>query len=291
MVTLPRFAMLGYAAVKHQVDCFDKWPAWQKVRRGFQAPVYRFADTGLLGLRPLRTHILICGFPAAGTTLLQLMLENGLPHARRFGKERSGWRAATYSFRNHAIMISKQPRDIFRLEPLRQFYSTRPARLKIIMMQRDPRDLLTAERKSDGQIKYVGVAKDWKGYYTYFQQHQDDPDVFVLKYEDLVADVAKQQCLIETFVEERMQLPFEQFDSVKRSDFATKTLGGLRPLESTRVARWQEPRHRQRIIQMLHELPDLPDAVRQLGYETDDAWTDSYLQPAPEMAEPFSKAG
>jgi hypothetical protein len=290
MVIMPRFAYAGYSAVKHQVDRFDSWPAWQKVRRGFQAPIYRFADTGLFGLKPLRTHILICGFPAAGTTLLQLMLENGLPKARRFGKERSGWRAATYSFRNHSIMISKQPRDLFRLEPLREFYSTRPARLKIILMQRDPRDLLTAERKIDGVMQYVGVPRDWKGYYTYFQMQQNAKDVFVLKYEDLIADVAKQQRLIEAFVEAQMTLPFERFDSVKRSDFNTKTLGGLRPLESTRVARWQDPRHAPRITQMLQELPELPVAVRELGYETDDTWTEKYLPQTPLVAETASMA-
>ena len=285
MLTAPRFAILGYSAVKHQVDRFDSWPAWQKIRRGFQAPIYRFADTGMFGLKPLRTHILICGFPASGTTLLQLMLENGLPKARRFGKERSGWRAATYSFRNHPIMISKQPRDLFRLEPLREFYSTRPARLKIIMMQRDPRDLLTAERKIDGKMQYVGKPHDWKGYYTYFQMQQNAQDVFVLKYEDLIADVAKQQKRIEHFVEAQMALPFEQFDSVKRSDFNTKTLGGLRPLDSTRVARWQDARHAPRITQMLTEMPELPAAVRDLGYETDDTWTKNYLPQCARLAE------
>jgi hypothetical protein len=73
MATVPRFAHAGFFAVKHQVDRFDTWPAWQKVRRGFQAPIYRIADTGLFGLTPLETHILICGFPAAGTTLIRLI--------------------------------------------------------------------------------------------------------------------------------------------------------------------------------------------------------------------------
>ena len=72
------FASASYFAVKRQVDRFDRWPAWQQVRRGFQAPIYRFSDTGLFGLKPLQTHILICGFPASGTTLLQLMLEKRL---------------------------------------------------------------------------------------------------------------------------------------------------------------------------------------------------------------------
>jgi len=280
MATIPRFASASYLAVKHQVDRFDRWPAWQKVRRGFQAPIFQFADTGWLGLTPLKTHILICGFPAAGTTLLQLMLENGLPGARRFGKERSGWKAATYSFRNHSIMISKQPRDIFRLAPLREFYQARPAELRVILMQRDPRDLLTAQRKRGDSLEYCGSAKDWKGYYIYFLKQREAADSLIVRYEDLVTNVAAEQQRVEAFLQMKMSVPFEQCNSVVREDFDTTTLCGVRAVETSRVARWREPSHKQRITQMLLELPDLPEAVRQLGYESDDAWTQPFLSAA-----------
>jgi hypothetical protein len=276
MAAIPRFAHVGYFAVKHQVDRFDTWPVWQKVRRGFQAPIYRIADTGLFGLTPLKTHVLICGFPAAGTTLIQLMLENGLPHARRFGRERSGWKAATYSLRNHAIMISKQPRDIFRLEPLRKFYSARQAKLKIILMQRDPRDLLTSQRKKGDSMEYVGVARNWKGYYTYFLQQRAAPDILLVRYEDLVNSVDSEQNRIEDFVQEKMSVPFEKFITVQRKDFDTSTLCGLRPLDTTCIARWQQPCHAARMRQMLDELPDLPEAVQELGYETNSDWANAY---------------
>src|SRR5690348_217375 len=98
------------------------WPRLLQLERRLLMPLYRLPDTGLLGLTPLRTHILVCGFPRSGTTLLQLMLENSLPHARRFGREVGGWRAATYAWRNHAVLISKVPHDMFRLDPLRKFY-------------------------------------------------------------------------------------------------------------------------------------------------------------------------
>jgi hypothetical protein len=277
MLILPRFACWGYAAVKQRVDRFDRWPVWQRVRRGFQSPIYRIADTGLLGLTPLQKHILICGFPAAGTTLLQLMLETGLPKARRFGKERSGWKAATYSLRNHSILISKQPRDIFRLAPLREFYETHPAELRIILMQRDPRDLLTAERKRGGEIQYCASSKDWKGYYTYFLRERDSADSLVVKYEELVSDCMGEQRRIEAFVGEPMQMAFDKCTAKVREDFDVTTLCGVREVESSRVSRWRADVHRQRLAQMLKELPDLPEAVRQLGYETDDTWTADYV--------------
>jgi len=39
--------------------------------------------------------------------MLQMMLENAMPQARRFGCETGGWRAATFAWRNHALLISK----------------------------------------------------------------------------------------------------------------------------------------------------------------------------------------
>jgi len=270
------FASAGYFAVKRQVDRFDKWPAWQQVRRGFQAPIYRISDTGLFGLKPLQTHILICGFPASGTTLLQLMLENGLPHAKRFGRERSGWKAATYSLRNHSVMISKQPRDLMRLEPLREFYDSRAAQLKILLMLRDPRDLLTCQRKNADRVDYCGTTAVWKQFYDSFLHQRGQSDTLVVRFEDLIADAQAQQRRIEAFTQQTILVPFTDFMKVDRRDFDTSTLCGLRPLDPSRVSRWRDPAHHQRIRQILTDNPELPASLRELGYETDDRWTESY---------------
>lgn len=236
-------------------------------------PLYRVADTGLLGLTPLRTHILVTGFPRSGTTLLQLMLENSLPEARRFGRETAGWRAATYAWRNHAVIISKMPHDIFRLDALRRFYARRPATLRIILMLRDPRDLVTSQRKLGGPEGYCVSTERWRNYYNAFLAERNREDCLVVRYEDLVANPDEQQRRIEQFTGETMPGPFSGFHQVERPDFQTDTLNGLRPLETNLVRRWAAPEHRPRIMQMLDELPELPQALVELGYETNTDWT------------------
>jgi hypothetical protein len=278
MPVFPRFAYRSYAAVKHQVDLLDRWPRWQRIRRGFQAPFYRIADTGWFGLSPLKMHVLICGFPAAGTTLLQLMLENGLPDARRFGKERSGWRAATYSLRNHELMISKQPHDLFRLDPLRSFYAGRKAELRVILMLRDPRDLLTSQRPRGNSLEYCGACEDWRTYYHAFLRQWHRSDTLVIRYEDLVEQAESQQTRVEAFVGRSMAVAFTDFPLVDREDFDTSTLCGLRPLDPTRISRWRDPAHYTRIQQILRQLPELPSALQKLGYEQDSSWIQPYLQ-------------
>lgn len=250
----------------------DNWPPLLRLERKLLMPLYRVADTGVLGLTPLRTHVLICGFPRSGTTMLQLMLENALPDARRFGREIGGWRAATYAWRNHAVVISKVPHDVFRLAPLRNFYAGRGATLKIILMVRDPRDVLTSQRKFGGPEGYCVPPERWRRYSEAFSRERHATDCMIVRYEDLVDDPDRQQQRIERFTGEAMQLPFSRFHAVDRPDFHTDTLNGLRPVETALVRRWRAPEHRARIEQMLEEIPELPAALADLGYEPDTAW-------------------
>jgi hypothetical protein len=278
--------MLGFITSPHsRLDYRDstprtfaqQWPLFKSLRRQIAMPLFRVVDTGAFGLTRLQKHILICGFPRSGTTMLQLMLENGLPQARRFGRETGGWRAATYSWRNHKMVISKVPHDVFRLAPLRNFYSTRDAQLKIILVLRDPRDVLTSRRKTGGPDGYVVSPERWRRYHEAFLRHQNDPDVITVRYEDLVADVEHQQRRIEAFTGETMAMPFTRFNEVERPDFDTSTLNGLRPIEQSLVARWASPKHRDRIGQVLAELPELPQALIDFNYASDTHWTDAYI--------------
>jgi hypothetical protein len=254
----------------------QSWPLLKRIRRSIAMPFFRIADTGLFGLTPLRKHVLICGFPRSGTTLLQLMLENGLPEALRFGRETAGWRAATYCWRNHEKVITKVPHDVFRLAPLRRFYSKRDVELKTILMLRDPRDVLTSRRKTGGPRGYVVSSERWRKYYEAFKRHQQDPDVIVVRYECLVENVGNEQSRLETFTGETMAVPFCHFNEVERPDFDTSTLNGLRPIEQTLIARWAAPDHSDRIRQVLAELPELPKALIDLGYASDTSWIDQH---------------
>jgi hypothetical protein len=204
--------------------------------------------------------------------MLQLMLENALPEARRFGRETSGWRAATYAWRNHPIVISKMPHDVFRLMPLRSFYSRRRANLKIILMVRDPRDVLTSQRKCGGPKGYCVSPARWRNYHKAFLGERDRGDCLTVRYEDLVADPDQQQQRIGQFTGEAMRMRFSDFHSVDRPDFETDTLNGLRPVETNLVRRWAAPEHRLRMAQVIVEIPELPQALVELGYETNTDW-------------------
>src|SRR5258708_9616389 len=143
-------------------------------------------------------------------------------------------------------------------------------------MLRDPRDVLTSRRNAGGPRGYVVSADRWRAYYEAFSAHRDDADVIVVRYEDLVADVDRQQARIAAFTGQRMTVPFARFNEVDRPDFDTSTLNGLRAVERTLIARWAAPVHRDRMEQLLAEIPELPQALTELGYAEDDAWIDAW---------------
>ena len=190
------------------------------------------------------------------------------------------------------MVISKVPHDLFRLDPLRNFYARRPADLRVLLMLRDPRDLLTARRPKTGLGRggcgrHTGAADaptddyclspaQWRQYWVAFDDNRRRPDAQVVRYESLVADVAAEQGRVEAFVGHVMAVPFADAVRVSRPDFDAVTLRGRRDVEGSRVARWRDPRHAGRVSAVLADLPELPAVLVMLGYEPDAAWADAY---------------
>jgi hypothetical protein len=241
------------------------WAFLKRWRRRLLGRGYRFADTGWFGLTPLRTHVAICGFGRSGTTLLLMMLEYALPHARRFGREMSAWRAATYKWRNHEVMLSKAPHDIFRLNGLFHFYRYRTARLRPIVMVRDPRDALTSRHAKFGFDRYCYALTLWKQYWEAVREWLTSPDVLVVRYEDLVSRTAEVQARVEAFTGEPAQRSFADFYKEHRPDFDTLPLNGVRPVDSDTVGRWQCSEHRDRLAQLERD-EAVREALVALGY-------------------------
>src|SRR5438045_94468 len=49
-----------------------------RIHRRIKGLMLKAIDNGWIGLRPLRTHVVVCGFPRSGSTLLQLMIETSV---------------------------------------------------------------------------------------------------------------------------------------------------------------------------------------------------------------------
>ena len=240
-------------------------------------------DAGWSRRTPLRTHVVICGFPRAGTTLLGLMLQVAYPQARAFPRERAALRVAYHTHRNHRLMISKRPDDVFYLDALRSIYRYRRPSVRFLLAMRDPRAVLTSIHQTAKDRYYVAPER-WRATYQHLHANRAQPDCLTIRFEDLVTDIRSIEKAIVEFVGEEPASPFDAFVDRVPAGFRATALNGVRALDPGAIDKWREPRHRDRISQMLHAIPDLPDTLVREGYETDTTWADSYL-PTAETAE------
>jgi hypothetical protein len=201
------------------------------------------------------------------------MMEAALPRARKFKREIRGWRAATSRFRNHEVMITKRPRDIFDLHRIKRFYRERQAKLRTIITVRDPRDALTSSHpRSVRKRPYHFTIAGWRDLYPHLARYLHDPEVLVVRYEDLVSDLDGVEASIEAFVGERIEHSFSEFHKGVPRYFDTRALNGVRPVDGRGVGRWKLPQHTARIEEILRQLPDFPQQLIDLGYEKDSNW-------------------
>ena len=168
-------------------------------------------------------------------------------------------------------------------------------RLDVIVMLRDPRDILTAfdPRLPDD---YVCAADR-----SYFVNAQGGPQqilpgvlqiheqiaamagseslpqgVVLLRYEHLVDQPHRVQNLLADGLELRFDGDFAQYHT-REIESHGPDLTGIRPADAPRVPRWRAPHHRARIVDQFTRYPDLFRIVEELGYEEDAGWYDAYL--------------
>jgi hypothetical protein len=232
-------------------------------------------DRGWFGAMPLRTHVVMCGFPRSGTTLLQLMMETAYPRARSFHRERAAMAAVQNTWPGrHAVMMTKRPDDLFWLDEIRERYRGRRPKPLFILSIRDPRAVLTSVHvKKTGYC--VSPAK-WRAAYEHMLYNLQFDDVVTVEYRDLVEQPLQVQERLATFIGEQPDAPFDKYLASIPGDFDTTALNGVRPLDRTRLAPWRAPEHRERVQALLGELPELPDRLIEMGYESTTDWAGEY---------------
>jgi len=244
-------------------------------RRGLKRVLAQASDRAWLGLTPLRTHVVICGFPRSGSTLLLLMAETAFPHARTYHQEKTGIKAARQFWPGRAsLMITKRPNDIFWVDEIRGFYRARQTAVRFIVTARDPRAVLTSTHEE--QAGYYVTPERWRAMFAHFEYVRRAPDVLTVDFNDLVRQPQTVQERLTTFIGWEAAASFEQFHARIPTDFDTAALNGVRPLDPRVIDRWKGPQHRERVRQILQALPELPEVLMDLGYEDDTSWTEAY---------------
>ena len=247
------------------------------IRRSLKRLYFTSVDNGWFGLTPLKTHVVVCGFPRSGSTLLLLMIETCVANIKVYGQERfaMGYHAMN-EFRNHSILVTKKPNDIFNVERIREYYDQQKADVRFILTIRDPRAILTSFHARIGKENYYVSPERWRKTYKSIKYASQGEDSLILRFEDLISRPLEIQSHLTKLIGWKVQVPFDQFHTKASSDFKGDALNDLRPLDKKTIQKWRDEEHKERIKMLLKEMPDLPERIIEMGYEKDESWTSDY---------------
>lgn len=238
----------------------------------------------------MNRHILVTGQSRAGSSLLYSMLRRTL----------RGFNIPGPEFPARAVIhmpgdtCSRRGYDLFDFDRIVLAAEGRK-RLDMIVMLRDPRDILTA---FDPRLPDDYVCSADRSYFTaaqggpqqilpgVLQIHQqimqiaasnDLPQgVVMLKYEHLVEEPRRVQNLLADGLELSFDGDFSHYHT-REIETHGPDLNGVRPAGAPRDQRWRIPHHRDRIIDQFTRFPELHEIVEGLGYEPDRSWFDRFL--------------
>lgn len=220
----------------------------------------------------MKRHIIVCGCPRSGTSLMQhslRMLKGGYVHG---GEARFHHGAA----KNHPEadwIATKRPGDYEIIQRILDAHE----HTKAIVMIRDGRDVCTS--KHPDNPNYLVKPGKWAWYVhtlTEWYQHYPPKRMLVVKYEGLVKYHTGVMQMVADFVGTQMEKTWLEVCADLDPEAKTvRAMHGVRPIDVEGIGRWKKPEH----VERLHELVQVPEFTDELlawGYETDKDWLTSH---------------
>jgi len=224
--------------------------------------------------RPL--HVLVTGPPRSGTSLLYNMLCYAYPS---FGHAQ-GERTALSDLKLEGDRISKHPFDLLALNDIKETAKIVGKDLKVICILRDFRDVVTSftrDRYIMGFDAYTNKAnRPLPGIFELLRGLESamcDDDIFctTIQYELLVKNTIAVQNFIAALLGEESPFSFKNFLEDKNPGMHSSGEMHTKPLTESLIGRWQEPKHKARIIEQF-ESQEARDLLRMYGYTRTDEW-------------------
>lgn len=223
--------------------------------------------------------IIIGGAPRSGTSLL-LSLLGSHPHIHAIEYETTTFHPAQQTeklfaaifFEDHdrhwrhipsskTRFAEKTPGNIRHIQEINAFFDEHVMFINIV---RDGRDVVTSQHPSKPGEYFVPIER-WIEDIRFGIAAQNMPNVYTIKYEDLVANTAQSiqgicEFLGEPYIPEMLE--YQKHTNVK--DFLAWG-DGAKPIHTGSLYKWRKPEHADR-LRLFYENQDAAMLIRQLGY-------------------------
>jgi hypothetical protein len=257
-----------------------------------------------IGFGKRSKHIVICGYPRGGTSLLYNMISASIGgfHCEEFEVP------AVQRLHRSGNYVTKFPLDILNIDEIVH----RNALFKdmyFIVLIRDVRDLVTSRHPLVPDRYFIGYKSSlWPQDPKFSKWHYGAPgieaifqairagasrrdiNVLTLRYEDLVRDTDGTQKRIEDFTDLKFSASFKSYHQREykhaykyNGRYEAKDASLARestPVDASRVSKWKQPEHASIIYQQFSKYPELFDILIEYGYERDRTWFSTIKSPS-----------
>lgn len=224
-------------------------------------------------------HIVVCGYPRAGTTMFYNMLRTTVKEYKFYDRETKA--IVAHNKVPDIPKITKRPTDISDAEEIKN----KIPNVKFLVCIRDPRSVLVSEHShAPGVFKInwdyavatnrkKGIVGKGPGLIERHDHVLKIPNPRFIFYEDLVEDPDGIQEELGKELKLKYQGKFTDFHKHKIPETLALQLNGIREVSKDRIAPWKQ--YPERIKQQFNECPRLFEIVKYWGYEKDDSWFDN----------------
>ena len=242
-----------------------------------------------------QNHVVICGFPRSGTSLLYNMFTATICNYKATDFEKY----AIHYLHKMGNYITKAPMDVLHVKHFDALNRNRK-KLAVLLVVRDIRDILTSRHPIHPEEYFIGHDHSWWPQDEKFQLWGYDapglldvheamlealrrPDVMLVRYEDLVQQPDNVQENIRCKYSLEFKGKFHEYHQKREKhayryegQFAAKEQGLVMEGEKVsiaRIARWKkDARQVERVRQQFEECPKLFEILEFYGYEADCSW-------------------
>jgi len=229
-------------------------------------------------------HVIIAGYPRAGTTLLYNMLREVVRGYETFDREMKAEKARQQT--KSGYFISKRPTDMADAAELLSKYND----ITFVLCVRDPRSILVSEHDhAPGQYKISwdkalktnknkGVVGKAPGFLERHEKLIKVPSEFskIVFYEQLVREPDIVQGQLAPLFNYQFNGKFSAVHTQSPPpERLALQLNGVRPVETSRIDSWKN--HPHRIYKQFTQCPTLFSILEYWGYERNSLWFDEII--------------
>lgn len=265
---------------------------------------FRFFITGTIskaistfGVR--QNHIIVCGFPRSGTSLLYNMMSSTIEGSYKFTDFECYFMNYIHKMGDIA---TKAPLDVLHLEYIDEL-NIHKKDIFIFILIRDLREIITSRHPVVPDRYFIGYDHSWWPQDSDFKMWSyDAPGVIdianaircaskmhnsvIIKYEDLVKNPDRIQKKITNkfgvkfghefsrYHENKTKLAYRYEGKAAAKDKSLVLEGGE---VVNKNKRWMMIEHRERIVEQFSRCPELFDLLIEYGYEVNNDWYNELL--------------